>query len=90
MLLKILMYLLTEKFNEEFSMEKILSIPLPVDYKGKITHSKPIKRLSFGKRKILLSDEEFEKLEALYSKYIDVYGVELGFIHYIISNLGEA
>lgn len=69
-------------------MKKILNIPLIPDYGNKVTHSKPIKRLSFGKRKILLSDEEFEKLEALYNKYVSMYGVELGFIHYLIKNLG--
>ncbi len=53
-------------------MKKILNIPLIPDYGNKVTHSKPIKRLSFGKRKILLSDEEFEKLEALYNKYVSM------------------
>lgn len=32
-------------------MKKILNLPLIPDYGNKVTHSKPIKRLSFGKEK---------------------------------------
>ena len=70
-------------------MKEIVRIPLTPDYNNKITRCKPIKRLSFGKRKIILSDDEYEQLESLYRQYVDIYGVELGFIHYLVGNLSE-
>lgn len=71
-------------------MEKFLDLHIPQDYTDKIKHTKPIKKLSFGKRKIVLSEEELEKLETEYHKYADMFGVELGFVHYLLNNFREA
>lgn len=47
-------------------MEKDLKIDIPADYSEKFATAKPLKMLSFGKQKIIISDDEFSRLETLY------------------------
>lgn len=66
-------------------MKKDFSPKLVPDYSNGIKQNKQIDRLSFGKRKVILSKEELNKLDDLYKKYVDIYGVEIGFVHYILN-----
>ncbi len=70
-------------------MEKDLKINIPSDYSEKCTTTKPLKILSFGKQKVIISDEEFSRLENLYKHYINTFGVEIGFVNYILRMVPE-
>lgn len=70
-------------------MEKDLKINIPSDYSEKCTTTKTLKILSFGKQKIIISDEEFSRLENLYKHYINTFGVEIGFVNYILRMVPE-
>ena len=65
-------------------MKKDLKINIPSDYSETCTTTKPLKILSFGKQKVIISDEEFSRLENLYKHYINTFGVEIGFVNYIL------
>lgn len=67
-------------------MEKDFNPKLIPDYSDGIKRNKHIDKLSFGKRKVILSKEELDKLDDLYKKYVDLYGVEIGFVHYLLNN----
>ena len=41
-------------------------------------------KLTFGTRKVIITDEELEKLEAKYKEYINEMGVDFGFVSYIL------
>lgn len=66
-------------------MKNDLKISIPADYKDAAIPNKAIKKLSFGKQKILLSDDEVTKLEEVYQHYVNTYGVEIGFITYLLN-----
>lgn len=70
-------------------MEKDLEIKIPSDYSEKCSTTKPIKILSFGKQKVIISDEEFSRLENLYKNYVNILGVEIGFVNYILRMVPE-
>lgn len=70
-------------------MEKDLKINIPSDYSEKCTTTKPLKILSFGKQKLIISDEEFSRLENLYRHYVNTFGVEIGFVNYILRMVPE-
>lgn len=70
-------------------MKKDLKINIPSDYSEKCTTTKPLKILSFGKQKVIISDEEFSRLENLYKHYINTFGVEIGFVNYILRMVPE-
>lgn len=70
-------------------MEKDLKIDIPSDYSEKFTTAKPLKMLSFGKQKIIISDDEFSRLETLYKHYVNTFGVEIGFVNYILKKVPE-
>ncbi len=70
-------------------MKKDLKIEIPTDYAEKCTTTKPLKILSFGKQKVIISDEEFSRLEMLYKHYVNTFGVEIGFVNYILRMVPE-
>ena len=70
-------------------MEKDLKINIPSDYSEKCSTTKPLKILSFGKQKVIISDEEFSRLENLYRHYVNTFGVEIGFVNYILRMVPE-
>lgn len=70
-------------------MEKDLKINIPSDYSEKCTTTKPLKIISFGKQKLIISDEEFSRLENLYRHYVNTFGVEIGFVNYILRMVPE-
>lgn len=41
-------------------------------------------KLTFGTRKVIITDEELERLEAKYKEYINEMGVDFGFVSYIL------
>lgn len=41
-------------------------------------------KLTFGTRKVIITDEELERLEAKYKEYINEMGVDFGFASYIL------
>lgn len=41
-------------------------------------------KLTFGIRKIIITDEELERLEAKYKEYINEMGVDFGFVSYLL------
>lgn len=41
-------------------------------------------KLTFGTRKVIITDEELERLEARYKEYINEMGVDFGFVSYIL------
>lgn len=41
-------------------------------------------KLTFGTRKVIITDEELERLEAKYKEYINEIGVDFGFVSYIL------
>lgn len=41
-------------------------------------------KLTFGTRKVIITDEELEKLEAKYKEYINEMGVDFGFVSYLL------
>lgn len=41
-------------------------------------------KLIFGTRKVIITDEELERLEAKYKEYINEMGVDFGFVSYIL------
>lgn len=65
-------------------MEKDLQISIPTDYAIKKSN-KILNKLVFGKQKIILSNEELANLEKVYKHYVDVFGVEIGFINYLLN-----
>lgn len=65
-------------------MEKDLQISIPTDYAVKKSN-KMINKLIFGKQKIILSKEELANLEKVYNHYVDMFGVEIGFINYLLN-----
>ncbi len=65
-------------------MEKDLQISLPADYAVK-KPNKILNKLVFGKQKIILSNEELANLEEAYKHYVDMFGVEIGFINYLLN-----
>jgi hypothetical protein len=65
-------------------MEKDLQISIPTDYTVKKSN-KILKKLVFGKQKIILSNEELANLEKIYKHYVDMFGVEIGFINYLLN-----
>ena len=70
-------------------MEKDLKIDIPSDYAEKCTTTKPLKILSFGKQKVIISDDEFSRLETLYKHYVNTFGVEIGFATYFLRMVPE-
>lgn len=70
-------------------MEKDLKINILSDYSGRCSTTKPLKILSFGKQKVIISDEEFSRLENLYRHYVNTFGVEIGFVNYILRMVPE-
>ena len=70
-------------------MEKDLKIDIPSDYAEECTTTKPLKILSFGKQKVIISDDEFSRLETLYKHYVNTFGVEIGFVNYILRMVPE-
>lgn len=60
------------------------NISLEKDFVDGEKTGKCLSRLYFGKRKIMMSPDEFQKLESLYKKYLDKNAVELGFVNYIL------
>ena len=69
-------------------MKKDLNpIAIPQDYAEKCITNKPLKNLTFGKQKIVISDEELIKLENLYKHYVNTFGVEIGFVNYILKQV---
>ena len=41
-------------------------------------------KLTFGTRKVIITDEELERLEVRYKEYINEMGVDFGFVSYIL------
>lgn len=41
-------------------------------------------KLTFGTRKVIITDEELERLETRYKEYINEMGVDFGFVSYIL------
>lgn len=41
-------------------------------------------KLTFGTRKVIITDEELERLEAKYKDYINEMGVDFGFVSYLL------
>lgn len=41
-------------------------------------------KLTFGTRKVIITDEELERLEARYKEYINEMGVDFGFVSYLL------
>ena len=41
-------------------------------------------KLTFGTRKVIITEEELERLEAKYKEYINQMGVDFGFVSYIL------
>lgn len=41
-------------------------------------------KLTFGTRKVIITDEELERLEVKYKEYINEMGVDFGFVSYIL------
>ena len=41
-------------------------------------------KLTFGTRKVIITDEELERLEAKYKEYINEMGVDFGFVSYLL------
>ena len=59
-------------------MKKDLNpIAIPQDYAEKCITNKPLKNLTFGKQKIVISDEELIKLENLYKHYVNTLVLKL-------------
>lgn len=67
-------------------MKKDLSISNRIQYNNKQT-CKPLDKLSFGKYKIIMSKDEFSDLEKLYKQYVNVFGVEIGFVNYLLKQV---
>lgn len=65
-------------------MKNKLPLEIPHDYDGKSSTLK-LSKLSFGKQKILLSNEELINLEKVYKHYVEKFGVEIGFINYLLN-----
>lgn len=65
-------------------MKKDLNLSIPKSYSESTVTAKNLNKLSFGKQKIIISNEELEKLEKIYHKYVDVFGVDIGFINYLL------
>lgn len=66
-------------------MKKDLKISIPADYEEISKQTKIIKKLTFGKQKVILSDYELTMLEKVYKHYVNTYGVEIGFITYLLN-----
>lgn len=65
-------------------MKKDLHLSIPTDYTVK-NSNKILNKLVFGKQKIILSNEELANLEEVYKHYVDMFGVEIGFINYLLN-----
>lgn len=65
-------------------MEKDLQISIPPDYDVNKSN-KMFNKLIFGKQKIILSNEELANLEEVYKHYVELFGVEIGFINYLLN-----
>ncbi len=65
-------------------MKKKLTIAIPHDYEAKCQNI-VLNKLAFGKQKILLSNEELANLEQAYKHYVHKFGVEIGFINYLLN-----
>ncbi len=63
---------------------KFIDITLEKDFQDSYTQSKRVPKLLFGKQKIVISNEELNKLESIYNKYIERNGVALGFVNYLL------
>lgn len=65
-------------------MKKKLTIAIPPDFETK-GQNIVMHKLVFGKQKIILSNEELRSLEKVYKHYVDMFGVEIGFINYLLN-----
>lgn len=65
-------------------MKSKLPLEIPHNHDGKRPTLR-INKLSFGKQKILLSNEELLNLEKVYKHYVEKFGVEIGFINYLLN-----
>lgn len=65
-------------------MKKDLHLSIPTDYAVEKS-KKIVNKLKFGKQQILLSKEELKNLEELYKHYVDSFGVEIGFVNYLLN-----
>jgi hypothetical protein len=45
--------------------------------------------LKLGKYSILVSPEEFQRLEAVYRRYLEVHGTGLGFVYFLLDGGGK-
>lgn len=41
-------------------------------------------KLTFGKVKVILTEEEINELNDVFTKYVEEHGVSFGFVHYLL------
>jgi len=64
-----------------------VDVALEKDFDDGNKTGKNLTRLYFGKRKIIMSSDELEKLNEIYKKYINANAVELGFVSYLLGGM---
>lgn len=76
-----------------FSMEQLtnfkiddLEIPdnIPIEKQGNEISRESVLKLTFGNRKVIITQEELSKLESIYDNYIREKGVDFGFLNHIL------
>lgn len=65
---------------EELDIPEVLAID---KQQNEISRETSLK-LTFGTRKVIITDEELERLEAKYKEYINEMGVDFGFVSYLL------
>lgn len=76
-----------------FSMEQLtnfkiddLEIPdsIPIEKQENEISRESVLKLTFGNRKVIITQEELDKLESIYDNYIREKGVDFGFVNHIL------
>ena len=75
-----------EDLDIPVNLHKLLDIPevLAIDKQQNEISRETSLKLTFGTRKVIITDEELERLEAKYKEYINEMGVDFGFVSYIL------
>lgn len=66
-------------------MASTQKICIPADIENANYTKNKIKKFSFGNKKVIISDEELSELENIYKYYVETFGVEIGFINYLLN-----
>lgn len=73
---------------EKISELKIADLDIPevlaIDKQQNEISRETSLKLTFGTRKVIITDEELERLEARYKEYINEMGVDFGFVSYLL------